>query len=158
MSGFFGNIEATLSIAVTSGDTSVPDPQNADLDEAAFALLTWEDIPNMVNGPETGASTNFNEVEIWGEGLTSSYKGGSSGSESEIVLATTSAASSDGRTALVAAGADASNAFAFKFEWPNGRIEYGRLLVGQGVYSKGAKEDPPQETFSTKVVQLPVIP
>lgn len=152
---YFGNLEATLSIAVGS-DTSVPDPQNADLTESEFAALTWQEIPNVVNGPDTGGSTSFVERMTWADKLTGSFQGGVSGNESEIRLAIQTSNDSDGRTALLAAAADVSNEFAFKFQWPNGRIEYGRLLIGEPTLTKGAKEDPPEEVFSTKVVQLPV--
>ena len=157
--GFFGNIDATMSIATDdTPDPTVPAPQNSDLaDTTAFAALTWTAVANMVTGPETGGSTSFIERQVWDARFNSAFKGSVSGSESNIVLAIDDAAQSDGRIALGAASKDANNAFALKFEWPSGRIEYGRFLIGEATLSKGAKEDPPEETFATKAVQLPVI-
>lgn len=156
--GFFGNISATISIAVTS-DATVPDPQNADLTESEFSALTWQNIPNIVTGPETGGSTSFIEREIWGERLTGSFKGGVSGAESQLVLAISDSNTSNGRTALVTASQHASNAYAFRYQWPapGSRVEYVRMLVGEKMLSKGNKEDPPEEMFDMKVVQLPII-
>ena len=155
--GFFGNISATMSIAIQSG-TTTPDPQNSELSESDFEALIWEAVSNMVTGPETGGTTSFIERQVWDQRFNSAFKGSVSGSESNIVLAVDdSTTQSDGRIALGAAASDANNAYAFKFEWPSGRIEYVRLLVGEPTLSKGAKEDPPEETFATKVVQLPVI-
>jgi hypothetical protein len=153
---FFGNNQATISIAVGS-DTSVPDPQNTDLTLSDYSALTWEEITNVINGPETGASSNFNEREIWNSDVNPAYKGGASGTESELTLAIDDQADSDGYTAVLAASAAANNNYALKFEWPTGRIEYVRMLIGRPRYTKGGKEDPPEVMFDTKVVQLPIL-
>lgn len=156
--GFFGNIDATMSISTdATPDPTVPEPANADLTQAEFEALTWTPVPNMVSGPDTGGSTSFVERQVWDERFNSAFKGSVSGNEGTIVLAVDDAAQADGRVALGAASAAATNAYALKFEWPTGRVEYGRFLIGEPTLTKGAKEDPPEETFATKVVQLPVI-
>ena len=154
---FFSNIDAKFYIAVDDTDSDVPDPQNSDLNATQFGALDWEEIPEVINGPDTGGDQNMLAQSVWGRQLDEPVKGSVVGASSELRLAIPDGAQSDGRKALGAAAAfNDNNAFAYKYEWPNGRIEYGRIKFGTPRFPKGGKEDFPEEVFPTQVAQLPV--
>jgi len=48
------------------------------------------------------------------------------------------------------------NNYAFKLEWPDGRIEYNRGLVGAPTFPKGANEDFAEAVFMLALNQEPV--
>ena len=145
------NIGATLSIAATA---TVPDAQNTDLDAAAYALLTWVDIPNVGNIGDTGVDQNMVSYPTWGERLTKQLKGAATGAQAEIRVLDVA---SDGMTALKAA-ADVTdlNNYAFKIEWPDGSIEYNRGVVGAPSFTKGGNEDFAEAVFMVALNQEPV--
>jgi len=145
------NIGGTLSIAATA---TVPDAQNTDLDAAAYALLTWVEIPNVGNIGDTGVDQNMVSYPTWGERLTQQLKGAATGAQAEIRVLDVA---SDGMTALKAA-ADVTdlNNYAFKIEWPDGSIEYNRGVVGAPSYTKGSNEDFAEAVFMVALNQEPV--
>lgn len=144
------NIGGTLSIGATG---AVPDAANTDLDAAAFALLTWVEIPNVGNIGDTGVDQNMVSYPTWGERLTTQLKGAATGAQAEIRVLDIA---SDGLTALkAAAGVTDLNNYAFKIEWPDGSIEYNRGVVGAPNFTKGGNEDFAEAVFMVALNQEP---
>jgi len=133
------NIGGTFSISVDSVDATIPEVANTTLDETAFGALTWQAVPNMGTHGDTGVDQNMVSFPTWDNLLTVQQKGAAIGKTYEVIFLDQA---SDGMTALQAASAiDNNNNFAFKLQWPDGRIEYGRGVVSAPGYSKGSNED-----------------
>lgn len=146
------NIGGKFYIAVDSSND--PDPQNADLNEAAFGGLDWLQVPNMGQHGDTGTEQNMVTYSTWDNRLAIQQKGEATGSQAEVRFLDVASA---GLTAMKEAGSihDLNN-YAFKLEWPDGRIEYNRGVVGAPSFPKGANEDFAEAVFMLGLNQEPV--
>ena len=138
------------------GSFSISDSaENADLDLAAFALLTYVPVPNIGSHGDSGVSQNVVSYSTWDRNVTSKGKGeADAGSPTVEFLDVTSA----GMTALlIAAAVDMTDSYAFKVEWPDGSIEYNRGIVTGPQRMKGGNEDFKRLTFTLGFSQTPII-
>jgi len=140
------NIGGVFSISVDAGDATVPLAANTVLNATEFAALTYEAVPNMGTHGDTGVDQNIVTFPTWDNQLTAQQKGAATGKNYDVVFLDEP---SDGMTALTTASAIANgNNFAFKIQWPDDRIEFGRGVVTAPGYGKGSNEDFATVTFT----------
>ena len=145
------NIGATFSI---SGTGSTPSAQNSALNAGGFGALTWIEVPNVGNIGDTGVDQNMVSYPVWGSALAVQTKGAATGAQAELRVLDLP---SNGMTALkAAAGITNLNNYAFRIQWPDGRIEYNRGVVGAPSYTKGNNEDFAEAVFTVALNQEPV--
>ena len=148
------NIGGKLYIGVDGTDPALPVAENTDLTDTGFAALNWTEIPNVGTIGDTGVEQNMVSYPTWGERLTAQLKGSATGAQAEIRVLDVD---SDGMTALKAAAAVTDlNNYAFKVEWPDGKIENLRGVVGAPSYTKGSNEDFAEAVFMLAINQEPV--
>lgn len=146
------NIGGSFYIAVDSD--SEPVPQNSELTASQYDGLTWLQVPNMGQHGDTGVEQNMVTYSTWDNRLAIQQKGEATGASAEVRFLDVDSA---GLTAMKAAGAiEDLNNYAFKLEWPDGRIEYNRGLVGAPTFPKGANEDFAEAVFMLALNQEPV--
>jgi hypothetical protein len=141
------NVGGTFSISTTA--------ENSDLDLSGFEALTYTQVPGLVNHGTVGIQTNMIEDPAWDDTVICSSKGQSTGGAPDLEFRY---AESAGLDALEAAGApDNKNSYAFKVEYPNGRIIYWRGPIGGPEFTLGGPEDNQHVTFAARNNQVPVV-
>jgi len=146
------NIGGKFYIAVDTAND--PDPQNSALTEGQFDGLEWLVVPNMGQHGDTGVDQNMVTYSTWDNRLAIQQKGEATGAQAEVRFLDIA---STGLEAMKEAGSvDDLNNYAFKLEWPDGRIEYNRGVVGAPTFPKGANEDFAEAVFMLALNQEPV--
>lgn len=143
----------TLSICAT--------PQTPPLDQAAFGLLTWVEIPGVVTAPSFRVSQNILTQNTLSDDIAQKQGGFRSGEDSEIVVAFTG--KSNAGIAALEAAAQSQNIYAIKYELnnsggTNGTIFYALVIVasGGGVVGGGG-EDFANRTYNIAMThQFPI--
>ena len=135
------NIGGVFSISTTpveSGDLP--------LDESGFSSLAYTPVPNMGSHGDTGVEQNTVGYPTWDNLLTIQKKGAATGAEYEVRFLDEASA---GMTAMLGAAAiENNNDYAFKIEWPDGRIEYGAGTVKAPKFPKGENESFAEAVFT----------
>ena len=125
--------------------------ENADLDQAAFALLTYTEIGNVGTFPEYGEMANIAEYKtakgtLKGKGAPQ-YGGGDLECAREFA---------DAGQVLLRTYAQTDNNYAFKVTHADGSIDYLRGIVAGPMRPQGGDEDFEVEKYSLGFNQKPV--
>ena len=127
------NIGGVFSISTTPVESA-----DLPLDESGFASLNYTPVPNMGSHGDTGVEQNIVSYPTWDNLLTVQQKGSATGAQYEVRFLDEP---SPGMTAMLSASAiDNGNQYAFKIEWPDGRIEYNAGIVTAPSFPKGENE------------------
>lgn len=146
------NIGGIFSVAVESAG-GTPDPNNADLNLAAFQALTYAAVPNMGTHGDTGVDQNIVNFDTW-DRLSQKQKGMAIGKDVEVAFLDAAAGVSVGLDALKeAADIVETDDFAFFILWPDLSEEYYRGVVAAPSYGKGGGEDFKIVTFTIGINQ-----
>lgn len=134
--------------------------QETDLNQAAFELLTWVEVENIVTLPELSVTENIIESPYVDSDMVNARKGSKTGNESGIELGFDYAAT--GQAAMLVA-ANTKFKYAVKREladMPSGgstnTITYTRVLITLPTRSGGGVDDMVNDTFTMKVQQVPI--
>lgn len=137
-------------------------PQNADLSQGEFNMLSWVEIKGIGNLGETGKTTNILTYPTWDASVVQKAKGlTDAGSPTlEVARIPTDA----GQTLLRAAAVVGNNNnYAFKILRSDGpvggvgTIQYNRGLVGGPTRPNGANEDFDLEVFTLGLQQEEIV-
>ncbi len=150
------NIGGKFYIAVDSG-TSLAEPQNTDLNQAAFAALTWLEVSNVGSIGETGTSVNVVNYDTWDTEVTQKSAGIANAGDPEVEVAYD--ATDPGQIQMRSAGtlANRVNNYAFKIEHNNGNIFYNRGKVMGARHPNGGPEDFQIEIYTLAMNQEEVV-
>ena len=134
-------------------------PQDTDLDQAAYELLTFIEIGDVGNVGETGSTTNILNYDTWGTSVTQKAKGVTDAGNPTIEIARD--VSDAGQDALRAAAATNRN-HAFKIERNDtlgtaNTIIYNRGLVSGPTRPNGGVEDFDLEIFTLGFQQREIV-
>ena len=134
--------------------------QETDLLQAAFELLTWVEVENIVSIPELSISENIVERNYLDSDIVGIRKGMKVGAESSLEVGFDSTKS--GQAAVRTASATKFK-YAVKRELNDiasggstNTILYSRALVTQPTLAGGGAEDEANDTFTIKVAQVPI--
>lgn len=134
-------------------------PQANDLNEAAYAALTWVLVGGVGNVGETGNSTNILSYDTWDDAVVQKAKGLTDAGSPEIEVARDP---SDAGQDILRTAAQTNFYYAFKIEGtdvPNSNpaskptIRYNRGLVAGPREPNGRNEDFDLEIFTLGLVQ-----
>ena len=128
---------------------------NDDLDLSGFESLTYENLPSVGNAGDTGISQNIINYSTLDRTTICKGKGEANAGDPTIEALDVGSAALD----LFEAAAVTSNGnnYAFKYEWPDGSIEYNRGLVTGPARMKGGNEDFKRIMFNLGFQQSPVV-
>lgn len=129
--------------------------QNEDLNQAQFANLTYEEVPNLGTSGDTGVSQNIISYSTWGRNVICKGKGEADAGSPDVEFLDVASAGMD--LMLAAASVNNQNNYAFKYEWTDGSIEYNRGLVTGPTLMKGGNEDFKRVSFNLGLQQEPVL-
>lgn len=137
-------------------------PQNSDLTEADYNLLTWVEIGGVGNVGETGKTTNIVTYNEWGTSVSDKAKGITNAGDPTIEVARN--ATDAGQVILRAASAVGNNnKYALKIERNDEvlggepTIQYNRGLIAGPTRPNGANEDFDLEVYTAGLVQEEII-
>lgn len=128
--------------------------QNADLNLAAFAALTWVEVPNLGTFGDTGVTQNMVSYSTWGNNVVCKGKGEANAGDPDGEFLDVPSAGMD--LMLAAASVNNQNNYAFKHEWADGSDEYNRGLVSGPSRLKGGNEDFKRVSFTFGMNQEPI--
>lgn len=129
--------------------------QEADLDAAGFAALTWVDVENIVNIPALGVTDNLVSQDYLNTDVSQVRKGFRAGTQEELTCGYDIDAT--GQAAVVTA-ADTGSNYAVRRTLPDGTIIYSRAVVANnGGVQGGSGEDFINVSWMIGVNQVPVI-
>lgn len=129
--------------------------ENDDLNEAAFAALTYTEVPNLGNFGDTGVSQNIVSYSTWDRNVICKGKGEADAGSPDAEFLDEQSAGMD--LMLAAASVNNQNAYAFKIEWADGAVEYNRGVVTGPTRMKGGNEDFRRVSFSLGMNQEPIM-
>ena len=129
--------------------------QNDDLNEAAFAALTYTQVPNIGNFGDTGVSQNIVSYSTWDRNVICKGKGEADAGSPDVEFLDVESPGMD--LLLTAASVNNQNNYAFKIEWADGQIEYNRGIVTGPTRMKGGNEDFRRISFNLGLQQEPVV-
>lgn len=141
------NIGCTVAISTTTEDT--------DLDLSGFEALTYTQLPNIGTVGDTGITQNAVSYPTWDRQVLCKGKGQADAGDPTIEAQDVPSAGLD--LFLAAAAFDNANAYAFRFEWPDGSVEYNRGLVMGPQRPKGGNEDFKRVVFTLGLLQPPEV-
>ena len=130
-------------------------PQPTDLNEAAFAALTWVQVKGVGNLGETGTKTNIVSYDTLDDTVTQKGKGLSDAGSPEVECRRIT--DDAGQILMRTAAAHSSNNYAFKFLNQDGTINYSRGIVTGPTRPNGRNEDFELEVYTLGLNQLEVI-
>lgn len=162
------SIIAALGVATAFANTNAASKlyvcataQNSNLNETAFAALTWVEIKYVGSLGETGKTTNILTYDTWGDAVAQKAKGMTDAGSPELEVARS--ADDPGQIILRTASAVGNNnSYAFKEERadaPAGgtpTIRYHRGLVAGPRWPGGRNEDFDLEIYTLGFQQEPI--
>lgn len=130
-------------------------PQNADLDAAGYAALTWLQVKKVGNMGETGTSTNIVTYDTLDTDVSDKDKGISNAGDPAVEVGRLG---TDPGQIQMRVAAEMPDKFAFKYELndslgTNGTIRYNRGIVTGPTTPQGANEDYDLEVYTLGLVQ-----
>lgn len=128
--------------------------QNSDLDATGFGGLTYVQINNVGSVGEFGSSPNILTYDELGDTVVQKSKGLTNAGDPQLEVARNM--DDTGQDHLRTAAAHATNAYAFKFVYPDGDIAYNRAVVGGPVRPNGRSEDFDLEVYTLGFTQAEV--
>jgi len=146
------NMDGTLYVCATV--------QNSDLNQAAFAALTWVEVGKLVTLPQVGYETNIVTQSYVNTDFSDDAKGYMNGMASEVTVGRDP---SDAGQDILNTAAESRDRYAFKREYADGTatttptIRYFRALVSSSVDAGGGGEEFDNQTYGIKVTgQKPI--
>ena len=156
MASAFANSNAASKLYVCAT------PQNSELSQADYELLTWVEIKYVGSLGETGKTTNILNYDTWGDSVVQKAKGMTDAGSPELEVARDD--SDAGQAILIAAGAVGNNnKYAFKEVRADGSIggtgsiRYHRGVVGGPRFPGGRNEDFDLQVFTFGFLQEPIL-
>ena len=145
------NLDGTLYVCATV--------QNADINQTAFAALTWVEIGKIVTLPQVGFEANIISQNYVNTDFSTDAKGFKNGTATEVVVGRDMA---DAGQDILRTAADSRSKYAFKREYTDTAttsptIKYFRALVNSDLDAGGGGEEFDNETFGIKITgQKPI--
>ncbi|MFC4729090.1 hypothetical protein [Coralloluteibacterium thermophilus] len=116
------------------------EPQNSNLDAAAFAALEYVEVAGIGNVGERGISTNIVNYDTWNSLVISKGKGLTDAGNAEVEMLRVP--TDPGQVAMRTAGAPTNkNNYAFRETLQDGTFRYYRALVSGPRHPGGRNED-----------------
>ena len=148
------NSGGKLYIAVDGGAAQA---QNSDLNQAAFAALTWLEVKSIGSIGETGSNTNVLTYDTWDTTVTQKAAGVTNAGDPEIELARLAADPGQIQMRVAAQPANRVNNYAFKIEHLNGTVKYNRGIVLGPRHPNGRNEDFILEIYTLALNQEQIV-
>ena len=148
------NSGGKLYIAVSGG---VAQAQNTDLNQAAFAGLTWLEVKQIGGIGETGSNTNVLSYDTWDTTVTQKAAGITNAGDPEVELARLASDPGQIQLRVAAQAANRTNNYAFKIEHLNGVVKYNRGIVLGPRHPNGRNEDFILEIYTLALNQEQIV-